>query len=231
MRRLIHISSIAALYLGDANQTITPSTAADDRGAERGDYSFAKAEAERVLLSIHKGKGLPVAIQRPGIVVGDGASPFHSGLGHFNNEQHCLGWSNGRNPLAFVLVEDCAAAVVCALSVGDEVHGRTDNIVGPVRLSARDYMEELSRALARPLVFHGRSVLRMQGIEISKWIIKRLGGRSVAFPSARDLRSRGMPARFDTIQTEAVLNWRPVADRALFIERAIRLPARSLMFD
>lgn len=229
--RLIHVSSIAALYLGDPNETITSSTPADDRGAERGDYSFAKAEAERLLLAMHRAQGLPVTIQRPGVVVGEGASPFHSGLGLFNNEQHCLGWSDGRNPLAFVLVEDCAAAIVCALKADDAIHGRADNIVGPVRLTAREYIGELAHALGRPLVFHPRSVWRMQAIEVAKWLVKRAGGRAVPFPGARDLRSRGMLARFDTAATEATLAWRPLGDRAKFIERGIRVPARALLFD
>lgn len=227
VERLVHVSSIAALYLGDPNETITPATPADPQGAERADYSFAKAEAERALLALNKSRALPVTIQRPGVVIGEGTSPFHSGVGLFNNEQHCIGWSSGRNPLPFVLVEDCADAILCALKA--DVIGRTDNIVGPVRLTAREYIRELAEVLHRPLVYHPGAVWRMQGVEIAKWLIKRVGGRSVPWPSARDLKSRGMPARFDTSQTEAVLNWHPVADRATFIERGIAAPARGLM--
>jgi nucleoside-diphosphate-sugar epimerase len=228
VERLVHVSSIAALYLGDPNAVITPATPADTQGAERADYAFAKAEAERALLALHATKGLPVTIQRPGVVVGEGASPFHSGVGLFNNEQHCIGWSSGRNPLPFVLVEDCADAILCALKAGAVVVGRTDNIVGPVRLSAREYIEALAEAVHRPLVYHPGAVWRMQGVEIAKWLIKRIGGRSVPLPSARDLKSRGMLARFDTTETEAALNWRPQADRATFIERGIIAPAKAL---
>ena len=228
VERLVHVSSIAALYLGDPNAVITPATPADTQGAERADYSFAKAEAERALLALHASKGLPVTIERPGVVVGEGASPFHSGVGLFNNEQHCIGWSNGRNPLPFVLVEDCAEAILCALKAGPDVIGRTDNIVGPVRLSAREYIDALAEALHRPLIYHPSAVWRMQGVEIAKWMIKRVGGRSVPWPSARDLQSRGMLARFDTAQTESALNWRPQADRAAFIERGIVAPAKAM---
>lgn len=220
--RLVHIGSIAGLNLGDAGETITPQTPAETQGDERGDYSFAKAEADRALLVLHKTRGLPVTIQRPGVVVGAGTVPFHSGLGTFNNDQHCLGWNKGTNPLPFVLVEDTASAIVCALKAGDDVNGRTDNIIGGVRLTAREYYAELVKYSGRPLKYHGQSLWFQQGVEIFKWLVKRIGGRNVSFPSMRDLASRGMPARFDTSDTERALGWKPVTDRATFVDRGIK---------
>jgi predicted dehydrogenase/nucleoside-diphosphate-sugar epimerase len=219
--RLVHVGSIAGLNLGDPNEIIRPSTPADTEGDQRGDYSFAKAEADRVLLTLHKTRGLPVTIQRPGVVVGSGTIPFHSGLGVFNNDQHCLGWNNGRNALPFVLVEDTASAIVCALKADEAVNGRTDNIVGGVRLTAREYYDELVRVSGRPLRYHPQSIWIQQAIDIVKWAIKRVGGRTISFPSLRDLKSRGMSAPFDTNETESVLNWAPVKDRATFVAKGI----------
>jgi nucleoside-diphosphate-sugar epimerase len=129
------------------------------------------------------------------------------------------------------MVEDCASAIVCALAESASLGGRTDNIVGPVRLTARQYMEELALALGRPLKFHPGYVWRMQSVEIAKWLIKRAGGKSVAFPSVRDLQSRGMLARFDTSDTERVLNWQPNGDRASFINRGIKVPAAAFRLE
>ncbi|WP_246048274.1 NAD-dependent epimerase/dehydratase family protein [Hankyongella ginsenosidimutans] len=56
VKRLVHVSSIAALWLGDPTETITPATQPDPNGAERGDYAFAKAEAERRLLKLYREK-------------------------------------------------------------------------------------------------------------------------------------------------------------------------------
>ena len=229
VKRLVFISSIASLYLGDGGEIIRPQTLYDTQGDERADYSFAKAEAERVLLELHRDRGLPVTIQRPGVVIGDGTSPFHSGVGFFNNEQHCLGWNDGRNPLPFVLVEDTAAAIVAALKADDSVHGRTDNIIGGVQMNARDYIAELARQLQRPLKFHPQSIWAQQAGEYFKWVIKRAGGKAAPQPSARDLLSRGMTALFDTSETERVLGWTPVKDPAVFIERGISVPVRALL--
>jgi nucleoside-diphosphate-sugar epimerase len=142
-----------------------------------------------------------------------------------------MGWTDGMNELPFVLVEDCARAIVCALEPDAAVAGRTDNIVGGVRITARDYLEELARALGRPLRFHAGRVWRMQGVEIAKWLVKRAGGRAVPFPAVRDLQSRGMRARFDTSDTERALKWEPVRDRARFIESGIRVPAKAYRLD
>ena len=80
-------------------------------------------------------------------MVGEGSSPFHSGLGMFNNEQHCIGWNAGRNPLPFVLVEDVADAILRAARAGG-IEGRCYNLVGDVRLDARDYIAALAEATA-----------------------------------------------------------------------------------
>jgi len=88
-QRLIQIGSIAALYLGDPGETITGATPPDPRAEGRADYARGKAASDLALLELHRTEGLPVCILRPGVVVGEGTSPFHSGLGFYNNEQYC----------------------------------------------------------------------------------------------------------------------------------------------
>jgi nucleoside-diphosphate-sugar epimerase len=168
---------------------------------------------------------LEIVILRPGLVVGAGTSPFHSGLGVYNNEQHCLGWNDGRNPLPFVLAGDVAAAIASACAAPG-IGGRAFNLVGDVRLSARDYTEALAAALGRPLRFHPQSPLRLLLIERGKWLIKRLGGRKAAAPSFHDLLSRGLRARFDCTDAKEALGWQPVADRATFLAEAFGAAAR-----
>ena len=91
VRRLIHVSSIASLYLGSGSETITAQTRPDPLFDKRADYARAKAIAEISLLRLHREKQLPVCILRPGVVIGAGGAPFHSGIGFFNHENHCMG--------------------------------------------------------------------------------------------------------------------------------------------
>jgi nucleoside-diphosphate-sugar epimerase len=163
-------------------------------------------------------------ILRPAVVVGEGGTPYHTGVGLFNNERHCIGWNNGRNPLPFVLGEDVASAVVAATK-RDGILGHCYNLSGDVRLSARDYIDELAKALGRPIVYHPQSPGMMYFSELAKWGVKRIGGRKLALPSKRDLLSRGMTASLDCADVKAALGWNPVADREIFVVRGIRVHA------
>ena len=225
VERLIHIGSTAGLYLGPQQQLVTGATPPDPQSERRSEYARAKAECDRLLLEWHRTKGLPVCILRPALVVGEGGDAFHGGLGFFNNEQHCIGWNAGNNPLPFILVEDVADAIALALKAPD-VAGRCYNLVGDVRLTAREYLAELALALGRPLRFHptNPTVLWLQ--ETGKWLIKIVGGRKGPAPTRRDIQSRGLVATFDCSDAQRDLGWQPTRDRARFVERAIRIHGR-----
>lgn len=218
--RLIFVSSIAALYLGDSNSRITCDTPPDPAPQRRGDYARAKVLAERAMLAMHRERHLPVVVVRPGVVVGEGGSPFHSGIGLYNREAHCLGWNAGDNPLPLVLVGDVADGIIRAMEAPD-VLGRSFNLIGDVRLSASEYTAELAKLSDRRLYYHPQSLAGQQAVEVFKWLVKRAAGRrDAAFPSYADLKSRGLPAQFDTAEEKRVLGWAPVGDRETFVREA-----------
>lgn len=224
VERLVHVGSIASLYLGPQPQPVTGATPPDPQSESRADYARAKADCDRMLLDMQKREGLPVCILRPGVVVGEGGIAAHSGLGCFNNDQHCIGWNAGNNPLPFVLVEDVAAALWLACTAPDVV-GRCYNLAGDVPMTAREYVAELGRALRRPLRFHAQSATLLWLEDLGKWTVKVATGRKVPLPSRRDFLSRGMLARFDCADAKRDLGWQPVAERDRFIERGIRVYA------
>lgn len=219
VRRLIFVSSISALYLGDSTQTVLGETPPDGRPDLRADYARAKVLAERELARLSRKSGLAMVILRPGVVVGRGTSPFHSGIGFYNRETHCLGWNAGRNALPLILVEDVAAAVVKAADA-TAIDGKAYNLVGDVRLSAREYIEELAQITGRPLRYHPQSVLKLYAIETAKAVIKKLTGRTDPWPALRDLKSRGMPAVFDCADAKRDLGWVPASDRQEFLRKS-----------
>jgi predicted dehydrogenase/nucleoside-diphosphate-sugar epimerase len=219
VRRLIHVGSIASLYCGPDAGTITGATGPDPNDADRADYARAKILSDRLLLDLRARSGLPVMILRPGLVVGPGTSPLHSGLGFFNNVQHCIGWNSGRNPLPFVLVGDVAAAILLA-SQAEGLEGRCYNLVGDARPTARDFIARLAQATGRPLRFHPKRPSLLWLEEYAKWLVKRAGGRRSPRPSRRDILSRGLAARFDCADAKRDLGWRPVADMAAFMRQA-----------
>ena len=217
---LVHVSSIAALDLGDPAAIVTATTPPDRRYNARADYARAKVLAERALFELVERDGLPLTVVRPGLVVGAGTSPFHSGVGFFNRETHGIGWNRGTNPLPFVLVQDVAAAIAAILDRPACADGRTYNLVGDVRLSARAYLDALSRATGRPIQFHPSSPTAWYIEELGKWAIKRAAGRRVPAPSRHDFRSRGLAATFDTTAEKRDLGWKPEDDTDEFLARA-----------
>jgi predicted dehydrogenase/nucleoside-diphosphate-sugar epimerase len=226
VQRLVHISSIAALYLGPQRRAVTGKTPPDRRPQARADYARAKGECERMLLQLHAEEGLPVCILRPGLVVGAGTSPFHGGLGFFNNEQHCVGWNLGANRLPFVLVEDVAEAVLLAVRSEAALEGRCYNLVGDVQPTAREYVARLAQATGRPLRFHPSVPGVLWAQELAKWGVKCAGGHFPKPPSRRDILSRGLTARFDVGEVKRDLGWTPVADSAVFARLALQAHAR-----
>ena len=217
-RPLIFVGSIAALYLGPRSGFVVGSEPPDPQAERRADYARAKALCEVRLEELQRQFGLPVTVLRPGLVVGKGTSPLHSGLGFFNNTQHCIGWNDGRNPLPFVLVEDVADAIVACCE--SPAVGKSYNLVGDVRPSAREYVAELARSLQRPLHFHPKNPLNLYMSEMGKWCVKKIGGRDQPMPSLRDILSRGLKAQFDCSDVKSELSWQPVSDTAEFYRRA-----------
>lgn len=217
--KLVHVGSIAGLYAGDPKSVIKGTTPPDPNGMKRADYARAKSEADNMLMRMHREQGLALCILRPGVVVGEGTSPFHSGLGSFNNDQHCIGWNAGKNALPFVLVEDVANATVAAALKSVSI-GRSYNLVGDVRPTARAYIAALSKDLKRPLRFHPSSQRRLWIEDFGKWVLKRIGGRKGPLPSLYDIKSRGLSATFDCADAKNDLGWSPERDEATFFRRA-----------
>lgn len=218
--RLVHVGSIAGLYLGDPEQIITGATLPDLEAEKRNLYARGKIEADRALLAFSAEKQLDLVILRPGLVVGEGTAALHGGLGFFNNEQHVIGWNGGSNPLPFVLAEDVADAIIKTLD-RPEMPGRTYNLVGDVRPTAREFVGMLINATGRPIAYHPQSVDWLYAAELFKWGIKRVTGKTPDLPSRRDLVSRGLRAQFDCSDAKHDLDWHPVSDRATFIARAV----------
>src|SRR5205823_1154972 len=129
--------------------------AADAVPSHRAPYAQAKIAAETELLR-HRQQGLDVVIVRPAIVVGGGGSVEHSGVGQWVTDNHCVGWTRGKNPLPFVLAADCAAALVAALHAG-AARNRTYTLAGPVRPGAREFLAELRARTGRDYRFHPQS--------------------------------------------------------------------------
>ena len=228
--RFVYVSSIAALYLGgdDGVPLIEDSTPTDPQPAGREIYSRGKMAAEAALLALHRERGLPLVIVRPGVVLGEGTPLQHSGLGLWVRDNHCVGWGLGDHPLPVVDVDDVAEALaLLAAHAGHDLDGKALNLCTRTPLPAREIVAEMRRATCRDLHFHPRPLWLSQWLEIGKWVVKKVGRRPGAtFPSYRDLKTRACVPPFSSRTAREVLGWRPVEDREAFLDRTVRVHAR-----
>jgi predicted dehydrogenase/nucleoside-diphosphate-sugar epimerase len=222
VKRLIYTGTIASYYTGAGAGTITEQTPLDPKIARRDNYSRAKAEAEALLMEMHRTRQLPVIIFRPGIVIGPHGTPFHWGIGMWVAESLCQVWGEGTNKLPFVLVQDVASALIQSMLVPN-IEGRAYNLVDLPLLSARDYLEELQRQAGIRLDIRYGSILHFYCSDALKWMVKVLvrhpdRGR---VPSYRDWESRTQKAIFDCSRARTELIWRPASDRQRLIEEGL----------
>jgi predicted dehydrogenase/nucleoside-diphosphate-sugar epimerase len=220
--QLLFASSICAYYRGE-NGVITEETPIDPQPEKRCDYARAKIACERLLGELHAKDGLQVTIFRPGIVVGEGSPVEHLGVGTWAGSTHCVSWglATGRG-LPFVLAEDVADALVRAVGKPG-LEGKSFNLVGDVRLSAREYIDILREETGRDIQLHRRSVPAWAASEFLIWLIKVVGRKpNNTLMRYRELAYRSAPDAFDCGLAKRLLGWSPVADRDQFIERGIR---------
>lgn len=219
VRRLIYTSSISAIYLGRASK-LTESSGPDPRVGERTFYSRAKAEAEKLLLELHRCEQLPVVIVRPAIVLGAGGMLAHGALGLSVSNTCILGWGQGRNPLPCVLARDVAEAMVLAKDAPG-VDGRTYNLAGDIRPTAQQFVEILRRRTRRNFRFYPRRLVTMRAMEGIISMVKSMVGKPAAGLAYRDLESLTMAADLDCSAAKQQLGWTPENDPDVFFREAI----------
>jgi nucleoside-diphosphate-sugar epimerase len=124
------------------------------------------------------------------------------------------------------LVKDAAEAFYLALTKPN-ADGKSYNLVGDVRLTAREYVAELSRILERPISFIGVPPRKAKAEAVSRWALKSASGRPGPFPNFHEISCWGLYGRFDNQEIKQDLGWRPVADRETFIREGIEVHRKA----
>ncbi len=226
VKRLLYTGTIDSYYAGEKG-LIQDDTPLDPMIERRNLYARAKAESEKLLWEMRKDKGLPVAILRPGIVIGSGGSPFHWGVGMWTANAVCRLWGRGANPLPIVLVDDVARALVKAIDA-EGVIGESINLVGEPLLTAQDYIAELEKAAGAKLDVRSTSPWKFYQNDMLKWIVKVLVRHPERrMPSLRDWKSRTQLAIFHCVKAKQLLGWVPCADRDAIIAEGIAAPVKE----
>jgi predicted dehydrogenase/nucleoside-diphosphate-sugar epimerase len=229
VRRLVYTGTIDSYYSGDDRDTITGATQFDSRIEERNFYARSKAMSEHILLQLHRERGLPVVIFRPGIVIGQGGPASHWGVGRFWNDASVDYWGNGRNMLPLVLVEDVVSALVKGMDVPG-IEGKTFLLTDEPLLSARDYVAALSGFLGMRVRSRSKAIARHYLADAGKELIKHLIRHpNRRIPSYRDWACKAQAARYDSSASRSALDWKPAGSKAALIERGIKPMAEEAL--
>lgn len=225
--RLYYTSSIAIYHAADPRETITEDTAPSPYALKMNVYSRAKVENEKRLLALHRDRGLDVTIFRPGIVIGDGGSPFHWGVGAWPYNSICRIWGDGNARMPFVLVEDCADAMVRAMSIKG-IAGSSFNLVADPMMTGHEYLDELERHAGIKVMRLRTPPWRLFAEDVAKWGVKSLSrAKDLRQPSYQYYEGLSCRSTFSPARAKTVLGWTPVSDRATMVERGIALPVRQ----
>lgn len=222
VQRLIYTGTIASYDLSDPSLTITEETGFDADLESRNIYARSKAECEARLLTLHKEKGLPITIARPGIVVGTGGPLQHWGIGRWCGAGAVKVWGHGQNILPFVLINDVVDGLIL-MANHEKAIGESFNLIGEPMLSARGYFDEIHKNLdARIRVSSGQPWM-LYGSDAIKYFLKTtvLRRRGLSRPSLRDWKSRAHLSPFSNEKPKQVLGWTPEQRKNAFIKTGI----------
>ncbi|WP_299937925.1 NAD-dependent epimerase/dehydratase family protein [uncultured Pelagimonas sp.] len=221
VKRLVYTGTIASYDMSNPYSNITEETGFPEDMSDRNLYARSKAECERQLMTLHRDRGLPVVIARPGIVVGPGGPLQHWGIGRWHGAGAVRIWGHGRNILPFVLNEDIADGLVRMIDA--PVEGQSFNLIGEPMLTARDYFDAIHEALGARIRVSPGNLTAFYASDAVKYALKKyaLRRKGVIRPSLADWKSRAHFTPFVNSKPKDVLGWRPEGDKATFIEKAI----------
>jgi nucleoside-diphosphate-sugar epimerase len=154
---------------------------------------------------------------RPAIVVAHDGMADHSGVGMWVRDNHCIGWGTGKHGLPFVLADDCADGLVRSL-FADGVVGKSYNLAGDVRLSAREYVAAMTDRTGRKIHYHPTPLRWMWLQEYGKFCVKWAARRQREWPAYRDFASRSFTTALDCSDAKRDLGWQPESDRERFLQ-------------
>ena len=224
VQQFIYTGTIDSYYSGDPNETITGETPLDPKIKTRNFYAQSKAACEDLLMEMHQEKSLPLTIFRPGVVIGEGCSPYHWGVGMWWSDTMMQYWGNGESKLPLVLVEDVATGLANAIG-NTKCLGKTYNLIDRPLLSAVEYIDACSEASGTQIQavktptykYFVNDALK----SAAKFAIKH---PNRAIPSYRDWKARSHCSVYDASDTIDDLDWKPASSREKMIEKGIVKP-------
>ena len=229
VQRFIYTGTIDSYDSADAAKVIDGTTGLDPRIDERNHYARSKAACEALLMRLHRERGLPLVIFRPGVVIGAGSPPAHWGVGMFHSDTRVQYWGDGETKLPLVLVDDVAQALALGMNVPG-IEGEAFLLTDAPHLSAREYVAETERATGAAIKAEPTPIWRFYLFDALKELAKHaIGHPNRRRPVYRDWDCRAHRSRYDNRRTREVLGWSPAGTREALVSDGIVAAVRHYM--
>jgi nucleoside-diphosphate-sugar epimerase len=208
--KMIYISSLSVIdWAGHpANQPVTESAPLEPTPQQRGFYTQAKLEAERIVRAAAQERGLPVVILRPGQIWSE-TSPLITAAVGIRLGQWLVVIGDDSNQLPFVHMDDIVEAIVLSTQ-SHFSRGEVFQVVDNELISREELVRLYSRAREPQLhitrIPLGLACFLAGGIE---WLTTMLGRTAPISPYR--LRSAVAPLAFDCSKARDQLHWEPRA--------------------
>jgi predicted dehydrogenase/nucleoside-diphosphate-sugar epimerase len=202
--KLVHVSSMSVIdWAGGAElSTVDENTPLERRAEERGSYTRAKLEAEK-LVTAAAAAGLPVVIIRPGQIFG-GRIPLMTAAVARRAGGRSLVLGDGETVLPLVYIDDVVDALL--LAAGSPLHrGEVIQLVDPESWTQNQVLTAVNGPQGRVVRVPRRAVMAIG--QASAWALGLLGKASPMAPYR--LQSALARRRFESVNAERMLDWRP----------------------
>ena len=204
VKKLVHVSSMSVVdWAGSEGGLLSEASPDEPRPEDRGHYTRAKLEAERIVRAAAAEGALPAVILRPGQIFG-GRLPLLTPAVARRAGGRWLVLGDGGLQLPLVYLDDVVDAVVSALD-GPLISGEVIQIVDPYRLTQDEVLAQVLPAGAR--ITHVPRVALFTVGKLSELGLGLLGRKS---PLSRyRLQSALARVGFGPGRAEELLGWKP----------------------
>lgn len=225
VKRFIFTSTMGAYALGGLRDGAVVTEEMIDSPESVGPYSRAKLLLERDLAEVQRSGAMETVVARPGLVFGDGITPYLSHLPHMGTlkgDRYVM-FGDGRVPLQLTYVGNTVDALwLCATS--PDAPGQTFTIIDDDLPTQREYVRRLAELTGRPLritaIPRPAAYLIGLGVERAAGMMKRKP------PTTRRLLvGKTVKLSFDCSRARRVLGWTPRVQWDEGLRRAVEWEA------
>jgi predicted dehydrogenase/nucleoside-diphosphate-sugar epimerase len=217
VKRLVYVSSLSVLdHAGhETGVPVTEKSRLEPEPMNRGTYTRTKLEAENMVLTAIREKGLPAVIIRPGQIFGPGAEKVTpNGVIQLAGKWIVAGSGDRQIPLVYR--DDVVDALLLA-ATSEKALGQIVNVVDTTKIDQNEYLRNAKPALGKTGIVKFPIPLFMAagfGIEMLGAALKR------GVPLSRyKIRSLKPLAPFDVTLAGEALGWKPAVGVAEGLRR------------